>query len=395
MNDFFLFYAESNIVCFVIFGIMFFHDLKRIDSQEKQLKYDRTLLAFMLYFVSDSIWAAVMSGAIPKTPFTVLIPNISNMILMAVITYFWFTYALATAQVPNRNDRGFRIISALPLALAVVIVIILFIVAPDVLLDEEYSLKPIYSVLQVGPPIIYIIGVLVFTIGRAQKAPTPEEKSRLLYVGIFPLMVVIGGIAQVLSRSDSPIFCFSSTILMITFYIRSMEGQISADPLTGLNNRGQLSRYISQENSIKREGRLTYVVMIDINDFKKINDTYGHNNGDKALVAIADALRKAMGKSAVPGFLGRYGGDEFILIAHPQKHAEMEALDQTLRECIHEACVNANMPFDITVGIGYEFLNFDEGDTFHNCLERADLKLYANKATVKATQLANAGHNKA
>ena len=66
MNDFLLFYAESNIVCFIIFGIMFVHDLKRIDSQEKQLKFDRTLLAFMLYFVSDIFWAAVMSGAIPK-----------------------------------------------------------------------------------------------------------------------------------------------------------------------------------------------------------------------------------------------------------------------------------------------------------------------------------------
>ena len=363
MNDFLLFYAESNIVCFIIFAIMFIHDLKRIDSQEKQLKYDHTLLAFMLYFVSDSIWAAVMSRAIPKTPLTVLIPNISNMILMAAITYCWFTYALATAQVPNRNDRGFRIVSALPLALTVMIVIILFLVAPGVLLDEEYSLKPIYSVLQVGPPIIYIIGVLVFTIGRAQKAPTPEERSRLLYVGAFPLMVVIGGIAQVLSHSDSPIFCFSSTVLMIIFYIRSMEGQISADPLTGLNNRGQLSRYVSQENTIRREGRLTYVVMIDINDFKKINDTYGHNNGDKALVAIADALRKAMGKSGVPGFLGRYGGDEFILIAHPMAPTDMEELEQTLRDCIHEDCANANMPFDITVGIGYDRLDFDNGDS--------------------------------
>ena len=217
---------------------------------------------------------------------------------MAVITYCWFTYALATAQVPNRNDRGFRIVSALPLAVSVLLVIVLFFAAPEVLLDEEYSLKPLYSVFQVGPPIIYIIGVLFFTIRRAQRAETPEEKNRLLYVGVFPLMVVIGGVAQVLSHSDSPIFCFSSTVLMIIFYIRSMESQISADPLTGLNNRGQLSRYVSQENTIKREGRLTYVVMIDINDFKKINDTYGHSNGDKALVAIADSLRKAMGKSS-------------------------------------------------------------------------------------------------
>ena len=376
MNDFLLFYAESNIVCFIIFAIMFIHDLKRIDSQEKQLKYDHTLLAFMLYFVSDSIWAAVMSGAIPKTTATVLIPNISNMILMAAITYCWFTYALATAQVPNRNDRGFRIVSALPLALTVMIVIILFLVAPGVLLDEEYSLKPIYSVLQVGPPIIYIIGVLVFTIGRAQKAPTPEERSRLLYVGAFPLMVVIGGIAQVLSHSDSPIFCFSSTVLMIIFYIRSMEGQISADPLTGLNNRGQLSRYVSQENTIRREGRLTYVVMIDINDFKKINDTYGHNNGDKALVAIADALRKAMGKSGVPGFLGRYGGDEFIICGELNTCEDVAMLRYTIEKLIDQD--NAASSFPLSVSMGWENYN----SAIHNVkqfIDLADQQLYFQK----------------
>lgn len=384
MNDFLLFYAESNIVCFVIFAIMFIHDLKRIDSQEKQIKYDRTLLAFMLYFVSDSIWAAVMSGAIPKNAFTVLIPNISNMILMAAITYCWFTYALATAQVPNRNERNFRVLSALPLVISVSAVIIIFFVAPEILLDKDLSLKPIYSVFQVGPPIIYIIGVLIFTIGRAQKAATPEEKSRLLYLGVFPLMVVIGGVAQVLSHSDSPIFCFSSTVLMIIFYIRATEGQISADPLTGLNNRGQLSRYVAQDNNMHREGRMTFVVMIDINDFKKINDTYGHSSGDKALVMIADSLRKAMGKSGVPGFLGRYGGDEFILIAHPRVRSEMDKLDKIIRDCILEGCAEANLPFEIKVGIGYDRLKFDGKDDFHHCLERADLKLYENKSIVKS-----------
>ena len=388
MSLFLLFYAEANIICFIIFAIMFIHDMKRVDSQEKQLKFDRTLVAFMLYFVSDSIWAAVMSGAIPKTPFTVLIPNISNMILMAAITYCWFTYALATAHVPKRNDRNFRYLSVLPLVMTVSLVTILFFVAPGVLLDDDHSLKPIYSVLQVGPPIIYIIGVLFFTIGRAQKAETPEEKNRLLYVGVFPLMVVIGGIAQVFSPSDTPIFCFSSTVLMIIFYIRAMEGQISADPLTGLNNRGQLSRYVTQESNMKREGRLTYVVMIDINDFKKINDTYGHNNGDKALVAIADSLRKAMSRSAMPGFLGRYGGDEFILITHPKASADMEILEKIMRDCISEGCTAANMPFDISVGIGYDRLLFDGKDNFHSCLERADLKLYDNKTLVKASRSA-------
>jgi diguanylate cyclase (GGDEF)-like protein len=247
-------------------------------------------------------------------------------------------------------------------------------------------LKPLYSVLQVGPPIVYIIVVLLFTIRRVHRSQIPEEKRYLLSVGAFPLMVVIGGVAQVLSDSDTPIFCFSSTVLMIIFYIRAMEDQISADPLTGLNNRAQLSRYVAQDNTLRRDGKLTYVMMIDINDFKKINDTYGHSNGDKALVTIADALRKAMGKSGAPGFLGRFGGDEFIMIVHPQQPAEMEAIDKIVRECINEGIANSKLPFIIDVGIGYDRLIFEDGDSFPKCLERADMKLYENKAAVKAAR---------
>ncbi len=386
MSEYLLYYAESNIVCFIIFAIMLIHDLQKIDSQEKQIKYDRTLVAFMLYFVSDSFWAAVIAGAIPKTPYTVLIPNIANTILMATITYCWFRYALAAQQVPYRSNRQFKILTALPLVLTVTVVTIMFIVRPSTLLDEDYMLKPLYSVLQVGPPIIYIIAVLFFTIRRARKSQIPEEKRYFLSVGAFPLMVVIGGIAQVVSEADTPIFCFSSTVLMIIFYIRAMENQISADSLTGLNNRSQLSRYVAQDNTLRREGRLTYITMIDINDFKRINDTYGHSNGDKALVTIADALRKAMGKSGTPGFLGRYGGDEFIMIVHPQQPAEMEAIDKIVRECINEGIANSKLPFIIDVGIGYDRLAFEDGDSFQKCLERADTKLYDNKAAVKAAR---------
>jgi hypothetical protein len=59
MPEYFIYYASSNIVGIVIFGIMLAHDRFSIDRQEKQLKYDRTLIAFMLYFFSDTIWCAI------------------------------------------------------------------------------------------------------------------------------------------------------------------------------------------------------------------------------------------------------------------------------------------------------------------------------------------------
>ena len=58
MSSYFIYYTEASIVCVVIFAIMLVWDLLSVDKQEKQIKYDRTLIAFLLYFLSDGLWAA-------------------------------------------------------------------------------------------------------------------------------------------------------------------------------------------------------------------------------------------------------------------------------------------------------------------------------------------------
>ena len=102
MTDYFIYYAEANIVCLVIFGIMLGNDLLKVDRQEKQIKYDRALIAFMLYFVSDAILAGIIAGVLPATKFTVLSANLANVIFMALITYEWLQFVLAAEQAPQR-----------------------------------------------------------------------------------------------------------------------------------------------------------------------------------------------------------------------------------------------------------------------------------------------------
>ena len=99
MSQYFIYYTESSIVCLIIFGIILLHDLSRIDRQEKQIRFDYALASFMLYFISDAAWAAVISGVIPKTPASVIAVNFFNNFFMALITYNWFMYALAVEKV--------------------------------------------------------------------------------------------------------------------------------------------------------------------------------------------------------------------------------------------------------------------------------------------------------
>lgn len=380
--DYFVSYAQSNIACAIIFGILLAHDLMRVDRQEKQIKFDHTLLAFMAYFLSDTLWAAVITDFIPKNLFTVALTNFLNFVIMGLITYCWLNFVMAVQQAPHRNRPINRIAVIFPLAASVVALIILYIMTPQRLVDDNLDPTRFCYMLQILIPDIYIIAEFIYSIRKSRTERDPVEKMRYFLMGLFPVLIILGGFIQIAVLPDSSIFCLSCTILMIIFYIEAMEGQISVDPLTKLNNRGQLRRYVSQDSSIHREGLETYVMMLDINDFKNVNDSYGHAEGDRALVVTADALRRAVGSSGVKAFIGRYGGDEFTLIVHAADSSEPEKLADAIRICIAEACIEAGLPYTITVGIGIDRLQHED-DTIQKCIARADQKLYADKEAVK------------
>lgn len=383
MVNYFVNYAEANIVCLIIFGIMLVHDLLNAARQESQIKFDRALIAFMLYFVSDSLWAAVIGGILPQTRFIVIATNFANYVFMAMLTYMWLRYAMAVEKAPNRERRINKLAVISPFFVSTVALIATYCIAPQALLPEETMLPtPLYDAFLITVPIINIAAVLVYMMRKAGHDRNPVDRKKHLYIGLFPMIVIAGGLLQKAVLPSSPIFCFACTILMLVFYIQSMETQISLDPLTGLNNRGQLIRYVSQENNLHVEGRKTFVLMIDINDFKTINDTYGHAEGDRALVLIADALKKTAGSRTAQEFLGRYGGDEFILIVHLLSENGIAPLIGDIRGQIEEACRENKTPYLLSIGVGYDGL-MDGQDTFQKCLQRADHKLYLDKEFCK------------
>ncbi|MBQ4514629.1 MAG: GGDEF domain-containing protein [Anaerolineaceae bacterium] len=376
MHSFAVYYIEANIVCIIVFGIMLTHNYKNIDRQEKQVKFDHVLNAFMAYFLVDCFWALITAKIIPKTRFTVVVNVFLIYIAMAAITYTWLDYVMAYEQVPNRDRPIHRFAVIFPFLISTTALILNYIFAPDMLIDESLNTKGTYSIYLVAVPYIYMAAILFYTIRKARTEENIIEKKRHLYIGLFPLMVIAGGFIQILFFPYIPIYCFTCMILMLIFYIQSIEHRVSIDPLTNLNNRGQLARYISQASNLHQEGKLTVVIMMDIDDFKTINDTYGHAEGDKALILVSDSLKKTINSHSIPAFMGRYGGDEFILIIHPVKMEETIQLINEFRNEIdkHEK----EKPYPLTVSIGYDKL---EGqDSFENCVQRADKNLYQDKA---------------
>ena len=379
MPEYFIFYAEANLVCFLIFGVMLLRDHFSMDKQEQQLKFDRALVALSLYFASDTFWAAVMAGVIPKNLYTMAAANFLNYIILAFVTYAWLHYVMAFEHVPNRNKKLNKFAILFPFLIVTLALTIVFIVSPRILIGEKLEPTIVHNIFMISVPIVYICATMFHSFKKARTETTRIGRRKHYFVGVFMLLLLAGGLVQTFVLPMIPVLCFVCTILMLIFYIQSMEKQISIDPLTGLNNRGQLLRYMMQEfNARKEERKRAFVVMIDANGFKSINDTYGHAEGDHALVIIAESLKKVTKASTIPSFLGRYGGDEFILIAHPNEEKELDDLIAEIRRVIRSRCETENTPYMLTIGAGYdEFLGGQ--DTVQKCMQRADHKLYLDK----------------
>ena len=381
-SDHFFFYAEATVVCVLIFAIMLLNDYRNGNRQEKQIYLDRTIVAHIIYFVNDLAWAAVLSGFLPRTRLSVVLVNFINAFFLAGITYNWFLYAAAAEDLAIRKNRRFFTCVGLPYYIVTGVIIACYLLSPTFWVSESAELNPLYYPLILLPvPILYLLVTFGISVFKVRKTRISTERRLYMQIGVFPLVLSFFGLVQLVSL-DFPLFCFGCTINMLIFYMNNTADQISIDPLTRLNNRNQLNHYLAQDTSRRQTGLREYVMMVDANDFKRINDTYGHAEGDYALRLIAEALKKAIRILKAPPFLARFGGDEFILIVCAADEAEPSALREEIRRCLRDACTEAATPYRLSVAVGWDVLDKDE--PFIACQQRADRKLYEDKKRQKS-----------
>ena len=148
----------------------------------------------------------------------------------------------------------------------------------------------------------------------------------------------------------------------------------TTDPLTGAWNRRHFLELAAKEvNRSRRYGRPLAVMLIDIDNFKRINDTLGHSAGDQILTRLARILRRTLRK---PDAFGRLGGDEFAVLAPELDEDAARQMAERLREAMEVTLPGAD--FVVTISIGVAAWNETE-DTIEPAMHRADQALYRSK----------------
>ena len=165
------------------------------------------------------------------------------------------------------------------------------------------------------------------------------------------------------------------------------ESNALTDPLTGLPNARYLAlRYEEEAARARRTGRPFQVVMLDLDEFKFVNDTYGHKVGDKLLREVSGIIQAQLREY---DFLARYGGDEFVAIVQELVGNQVEELCLRVEQAVSNFSLHVRGNRRARVGISIGTANFgSDGETLDQLLVCADQVMYRAKSAHKLSRLA-------
>ena len=215
---------------------------------------------------------------------------------------------------------------------------------------------------------------------------------------VFPVLVVIETIVLLFYEATNPVqyalyttpelraidlvinFVIASAFFFVvigilnTFFENEHKRIFSAsitDPLTGVYNRRYLYQILEGFESHDASNSFA-LIMMDLNNFKKVNDTYGHTVGDDVLKAFSKCLIQASRKIDYPI---RYGGDEFVLIAIGASISEAEQIEQRINMLFEPVCETYK---DVGLSVSFGFSG-SENQSVDDIIKKADDLLYKNK----------------
>ncbi len=161
---------------------------------------------------------------------------------------------------------------------------------------------------------------------------------------------------------------------------RELARKSSHDELTEVfNRRGFFDTITPLMHISQRHQYPVGVMMTDIDDFKKVNDTYGHQTGDQVLKVVASILRKNVRSSDI---VGRYGGEEFVIFFNDVEEETIGDIAETIRQKIERGTLET-VPVTVSIGLAVDTIHNGVNDEIMHLINRADEYLYRAKRSGK------------
>ena len=235
--------------------------------------------------------------------------------------------------------------------------------------------------IQMVVPFGYIFAAALWALHRAGKERSRVQRTEYLYLSAFVLFPLVGGVLQLAIYGVSLAWPCTALSLMLV-YENLQNHKISLDALTGLNNRGQLDKHLFTCFDSSENDQPFALFMLDIDQFKRINDEHGHTAGDAALIDAANILKRSL--AGANAFLARYGGDEFSIVLHYKDDREVSELLSRIEEETEKNARTSTEPYKLVFSIGSTCFDRRRFSNYQDMINAADAQMYIQKRQHKA-----------
>nr|WP_295975484.1 GGDEF domain-containing protein [uncultured Bacillus sp.] len=147
----------------------------------------------------------------------------------------------------------------------------------------------------------------------------------------------------------------SVVLSLLIVFLNIQNRSLHIDYLTEANNRKKLEIYLKEKIRKCTEAKTFSAIMIDLNDFKSINDTFGHDIGDSALQTSVKLLKSCLRSN---DFIARYGGDEFCIVLDISSRNELEEIAGRINSCIEKYNESSAPPYKLGFSMGYAVYDY-------------------------------------
>ncbi len=373
------YYVQAHIACILLLSIIFYKIVRGVNKQASQIYLGNLVVTLMLYYIAEIFWALVDGSVISSAPTMLYLSNIFTYILISVAAYYWYIISEALQRDKLIENTVLRRLLATPVLVSVLLVVTAYRTGLVFYVDENGKLvNGSFYVILVIVPFAYLIASSVKAFSRFANRDRYVDRNIYFMIGVFPFAPIILGAMQAIYWRV-PFLCYGTVAAVYYVYLTTQDNLISIDPLTQTNNRNQLYKYLVQKMRTEEQGMSLFLIMVDIDRLRDINEAYGHAEGDRALNRVARAIKDACQGSRSRMFVSRYGADEFVVVAEMAYRAEAAWLADQIKNEVKRATNVDAAPYDIHVSVGISQYDYQAPVTIQSFIARADSDLYQNK----------------
>lgn len=365
--------VEADIISiFLIMVMMFYGKIQERSWRERSI-FGAMLFSNAVLSIAD-ILSWIFDGAQFEGAYWVL--QVATFVyngMLVFIGLLWLCYCDEQTLGNNAAAKKRRSVYAVPFGILIAINVLNIWTGWIFYYDEAnvYHRGDWYIIhIMMAATYILTAVVIILTAASGQEKSRAKETLGLLGFVVTPAITLV---VQAMYYGVS-LIPFGITISLLMVFLQRIIAMITKDHLTGLDNRRAFERHLENAVSVVSDNEKLFVMMVDANYFKTINDTYGHDVGDEALIRIADAMRKVCEDG---DYIARLGGDEFVIIGIRKSEDQIDELSWSIHNQLEEETRKSG--YLLSVSVGYEVYHYRVHKTGSELYKKADEKMYENK----------------